>query len=136
MVWLDTVCEHCSNELASISQSLSSNTLSSFFSLFSQFPSSSIFCLDFCSFQNNSSPITFWTLLNYSISSNDLIWDVSLSSPSSMTLLSIIEKLDKSMSEKCLILFCDCYQFIKEITEINDVQVITFRIFLCFLLII
>lgn len=136
MVWLDTVCEHCSNELASISQSLSSNTLSSFFSLFSQFPPASIFCLDFCSFQINSSPITFWTLLNYSTSSNDLIWDVSLSSPSSMTLLSIIEKLDKSMSEKCLILFCDCYQFIKEITEINDVQVITFRIFLCFLLII
>ena len=129
MVWLDTVCEHCSNELTSISQSLSPNTLSSFFSLFSQFPSSSIFCLDFCSFQINSSSITFWTLHKYSGLSNDLIWDVSLTSPSSLTFLSILEKLDKSMSEKCLILFCDCYQFIKEITEINDVQVVTFRIF-------
>lgn len=133
MVWLDYSSEYFANELEKHSHSVDSPSITQLSSLISQYQSS-VLALDFhpLLFNTYHSPIVLWSVLSSSSNQSiPAVFDVSSSYPSPFQFATLLEKLDNQLAEPTLVLFCDCYGFVKECSIHNDSQIVLLGIVLC-----
>lgn len=123
LLWLDTVCQQCADR-SKLYTDVISPSLSSITSHYSD-----ILSIDYFTFTSLSeSPITVWTLLSPSDTSRfPVFYDLSCSLPSVIQLISLLKKLDDEVESTYLLFFCDCCQFIKDISYQEGLQIITYQ---------
>lgn len=124
MLWLNTLCQRYADNLQFSLHEYSTD----FTSLLSQYDLSSIFAIDFHTFPqfSRSMPVTLWTLLCASPSHFPILYDVSQSSSLTSQFATVLEKLDNEVEGNCLLLFCDCFPFVKDISYHDGNQEISF----------